>query len=211
MLCRGGACPARSTRLAQAQTINLLLSESRNKHLDARLNHEGLFFLLTTHHPLLTLSPQSPHPNPRRRRLPQMHRLPVRPQSHRLVVFPLQHLDLRRRPQLQPFQKLQKLPILLVNAKNFRVLIRPQIRQQDCPLASQLRHATPHRYAMRARFLIPESLQQKRLDFRRNPMLQPLRFVVRFRPRKPNHFRKQHFRELVPQSQPLRHHAALCV
>src|SRR5277367_1061013 len=185
--------------------MNLLLLKSRNERRD-RLNREGLF-LLTTHHPLLTSSPQPPHPNPRSSRLPQMHSVPIRSQCHRLIILALKYFHFGRRPQLQPFQKFQKLPILLVNTKNLRVLVSAQIRQQYRALTSQLGHASPHRHAVRTSLLVAESLEQKRLDFRRNSMLQPLRFVMRLSPRKPNHFRKQHLRQLMPQSQSFRHHA----
>src|SRR5580692_1152270 len=46
------------------------------------------------------------HPDPARRRFPQMHRMSRSPQGHRLVILPLQHFHLRRRTQLQSFQKL---------------------------------------------------------------------------------------------------------
>ena len=135
-----------------------------------------------------------------------MHSSPVRPQRHSLVILTLQNFDFSRRPQSQSFQKLQKLPILLVNTKNFRVLVRTQIRKQYRTLTPQLRHTTPHGNAVGTRLLVAKTLLQERLNFRRDPMFQPLCFVMRLSPGKPNHFRKQHLRKLVTQGQSLGNH-----
>ena len=135
-----------------------------------------------------------------------MHRVSVRAQCHSFIVLALQHLDLGGRAQSQSFQKFKELPVFLINAKNFRVFVRPQIRQQYRTLASQLGDPTAHWHTVRACFFVGKPLEQERLDFRRNPMLKPLRFVVRLCPGKTDHFRKQHFRQLVSQCQPLGYH-----
>src|SRR5947207_12792649 len=97
---------------------------------------------------------ETPHPNPTRGRLSQVHRLPVGSQRHRFIVLALQHFYRRRRPQVQPFEEFQKLGILLVYAENLAHLLGPQIREQHRTLFSKLRDSPAHRSAIRAALLV---------------------------------------------------------
>ena len=56
---------------------------------------------------------------------------------------------------------------------------------------------------MRAAFLVGKSLEQELFDFRRNRVLQPFGFIVRFGPRQADHVGEQHLRKLMAQRQAL--------
>src|SRR5260370_22298137 len=107
-----------------------------------------------------TLVAESPDPDAAGGRFSEVHGLPVGTQRHRFIVFALQHLYRCRRPQAQPFEKFQKLRVLLVNAKNLARLLGAQIGEQDGTLFAKLRDPSAHGYAVRAAFLVSKPLEQ---------------------------------------------------
>src|SRR5713101_5866365 len=110
---------------------------------------------------------------------------------------------------MQPFEKLQKLRVLFVYAKNLGRFLPAQISEQDRTLFTKLRDSSAHGHTVRTAFLVSEPLEQQRFHFRRNGVFHPLRFVVRLRPGQADHFGQQHLRELMPQREMFRTLAAL--
>src|SRR5258707_10952707 len=110
---------------------------------------------------------------------------------------------------MQPFEKLQKLRVLFVNAKNLARFLRPQIGEQDRTLFTKLRDSSAHGHSVRAAFLVSKPFEQERFHFWRNGVFHPLRFVVRLCPGQADHFGQQHLRELMPQREMFRALAAL--
>src|SRR5579864_1813834 len=129
-------------------------------------------------------------------------------QSHRFVVLALDDFYFRCGTQMQSVQEFQELPVFFINAKNFSALIGTQIRKQHRALFTELGDSTAHGNSVRATFLVAETLQEQRFDFWGDGVFEALRFVVRFGPRKANHFREQHFSKLMAKRQTLRDRAA---
>lgn len=69
------------------------------------------------------------YPNPGSCRLSQMHRVALGAKSHRFIVLTFEHFNFGGRAQSQTLHKFQELGVFFVNAENFRVLARAQIRQ----------------------------------------------------------------------------------
>ena len=126
---------------------------------------------------------QAPNPDSRGGRLTEVQSLIVRAQGHGFVILAFQNVDPGRRPQVQALEKFEELAIFFVDANNFSRLCGAQFSQQHRAVLPQLGDSAAHGDAVRATFLVAKTLEQQRLDFRRNRVLQALGLIVRFGPR----------------------------
>lgn len=132
-----------------------------------------------------------------------MHRVAVRAKSHRFIVLTFENFNSGGRAQSQTLQKFKELGVFFVDAENFRMLARAQIRQENGSLTAKLCNSSSHRHTVRTGPLVSETLEQQGLHFWRDAMFQAFRFVMGLRPGESDHFGQQHFGELVAKRQAL--------
>jgi hypothetical protein len=98
---------------------------------------------------------------------------------------------------VQTVEEFEEAFIFFVDAKNFGGIVGAEFGEQDAALFAELRNAAVDGNAVRAGFVVGETLDEQGFDFGGDGVLHALGFGVRLGPRETDDFGEQNLGELV--------------
>jgi hypothetical protein len=129
-------------------------------------------------------------------------------ESERFIVLAAGDGELRAGVEMEAVEEFEKFSIFLVNANDFGAFVGLQVGEKYSALLAELRETAAQWNAVRARFFVGESFEEKSFNFWRDGVFEALGFIMRFGPREAYDVGEQHFGELMAKGHAFRDTAA---